>query len=235
MSKYYRSTLGFTNATDTKDFLTGKDIVSINFELIESYNERLIDIFSRIQTTLPYPAQNFEQVVLSAYHTILTHDILYSLSNHGRAPEFVYYVWMQGYLSATLFKPLLEQELNCVLSQNGADDLSNPDTFSRKSDPDLVDHKKKIYVEVQSGFKGGKIDIKKSKVKTDAEYTYYIACFDCFNGQFVLLNTEELLTLPADAWYNNPQWEGALCHTVPNERLKEWNKPNLFTNIATTY
>jgi hypothetical protein len=135
MSKYYRSTLGFTNATDTKDFLTGKDIVSINFELIESYNERLIDIFSRIQTTLSYPAQNFEQVVLSAYHTILTHDILYSLSNHGRAPEFVYYVWMQGYLSATLFKPLLEQELNCVLSQNGADDLSNPDTFSRKSDP----------------------------------------------------------------------------------------------------
>jgi len=87
MSKYYRSSLGFSNANDTKDFLTGKDIVSINFELIESYNERLIEIFSRIQTTLPYPQQNFERIVLEAYHTILSHDILYSLSNHGRAPE----------------------------------------------------------------------------------------------------------------------------------------------------
>jgi hypothetical protein len=128
-----------------------------------------------------------------------------------------------------LFKPMIEKELGCVLIQNGADDLSNPKTFSRKSDPDLVDHDKKIYVEVQSGFKGSKVDIKKSKVKTSDEYTYYIAAFDCFNGNYTLIDTKELLNLPDDAWYNNASWEGALCYTVPQEQMKEWAKPNLFT------
>ena len=229
MTRYYRSTLGFSNANDTKDFLTAKDIVSINYELLEEYNTRLIDIFSRIQTTLPTEPQDIELMVLTAYRTILNHDILESLSNHGRAPESVYFVWMQGYLSAMLFKPMIEKELGCVLIQNGADDLSNPKTFSRKSDPDLVDHDKKIYVEVQSGFKGSKVDIKKSKVKTSDEYTYYIAAFDCFNGNYTLIDTKELLNLPDDAWYNNASWEGALCYTVPQEQMKEWAKPNLFT------
>jgi hypothetical protein len=229
MSRYYRSTLGFSNANDTKDFLTGKDIVSINYELLEEYNGRLIEIFSRIQTTLPTKPQDIELMVLTAYRTILNHDILESLSNHGRAPESVYFVWMQGYLSAMLFKPMIEKELGCVLIQNGADDLSNPKTFSRKSDPDLVDHDKKIYVEVQSGFKGSKVDIKKSKVKTSDEYTYYIAAFDCFNGTYVLIDTKALMNLPDDAWYNNASWEGALCYTVPQEQMKEWAKPNLFT------
>ena len=62
MTKYYRSTLGFSNANDTKEFLTGKDIVSINFDLIDFYNQRLIDIFSRIQTTLPTPPLNIEEI-----------------------------------------------------------------------------------------------------------------------------------------------------------------------------
>lgn len=226
--KYYRKTLGFSNAGDTKDFLTGKDIVSLNFDLLDEYNDRLIDVFSRIQTTLPVEPQDIEVIVLSAYKTILDADILYKLSNHGRAPESVYFVWMQGYLSSIVFKPMIEQELGVTLSQNGADDLSNPNTFSRKSDPDLVDHNSKVYVEVQSGFKGSKVDIKKSKVKTSDEYLYYIACFDCFNGTYALIDTKELMNLPEDSWYNNAAWEGALCYTIPSDRMKEWIKPNLF-------
>ena len=226
MTKYYRSTLGFSNANDTKEFLTGKDIVSINFDLIDFYNQRLIDIFSRIQTTLPTPPLNIEVIVLQAYMTILKHDILYSLSNHGRAPESVYFVWMQGYLSSIVFKPMIEAELGCALVQNGADDLSNPSTFSRKSDPDLANEEKTIFVEIQSGFKGSKVDIKKSKVKISDTADYYIAAFDCFNGLYTIINTRDI---PEDEWYENMLWEGALCYTVPSDRMKEWTKPNLFT------
>ena len=222
MSKSYRQSLGFSNATDTKNFLTAKDIVCINHDLLHQYNTRLIDIFQRIQSTLPYSPQPIESIVQSAYTTLTTNDILPTLSNHGRTPESVYYSWLQGHLTVTIFKPLIESELSCNLSQNGADDLTNPTTFSRKSDPDLVDHQKKIYVEVQGGFKGSKIDIKRSKVKTSDTYQYYIAAFDCFNGQYTILNTRELLNLPESEWYENVLWEGALCYTVPEDRMKEW-------------
>ena len=223
--RYYRRTLGFTNGSATKEFLTGKDIVSINFDLLDEYNDRLIDIFSRIQTTLPFPPKNISLIVLEAYKTILDHDILYSLSNHGRSPESVYFVWMQGYLSTILFQPIIESDLNITLHQNGADDLSNPDTFSRKSDPDLTNDNRTVFVEVQSGFKGSKVDIKKSKVKLSDSADYYIAAFDCYNGLYTIINTKDI---PENEWYENMLWEGALCYTIANELMKEWIKPNLF-------
>lgn len=222
MTKQFRKLLGFKSATTTKVFLTAKDIVKINWELIESYNDRLLDIFDRLQNTLPYSQQNLRTVVQDAYSTIRQHDILTRLNNHGRTPESVYFSWMQGYLSAIVFQPLIESELQCQLEQNGADDLSKPDTFARKSDPDLVDHRKKLFVEIQSGFRGSAMDIKKSKVKAPTEYEYYIASFDCFNGRYCVLNTRDLLNLSEDEWYVNPRWEGALCYTVPENRLKTW-------------
>lgn len=223
MTREYRKELGFSNASKTKDFLTAKDIKCINWSLIDLYNNRLIDIFSRIQKTIPYNEINIESSVQFAYETIKSNDILNKLTNHGRAPESVYFSWMQGYLTTILFQPLIEKELNCNLIQNGADDLFNPKQFSRKSDPDLIDKNNKIFVEVQSGFKGSKVDIKKTKVKTPTDYEYYIACFDCFNGLFVILNTRELLELPENEWYSNVLWEGALCYTVPDNRLKPYN------------
>lgn len=220
----YRKALGFTAASKAKIFFTAKDICNINWTLIESYNERLVDIFDRIQSTLPFSKQNFSIIIQSAYDTIRQYDILPSLTNHGRAPESVYYSWMQGYLSAILFKSLIESELNCKLIQNGADDLSNPSTFSRKSDPDLVDTTKKLFVEVQAGFRGSDIDIKRSKIKTSNDAEYYIACFDCFHGQYVIINTKELLSIPENLWYENPRWEGTVCYTIPKEQLKSWRK-----------
>lgn len=219
MSKQYRHALGFSNASATKEFLTGKDIVCPNWNLLDLYNDRLIESFSRIQSTLPYTQKDIKTIVLSAYKTIVNENILYSLSNHGRSLESVYFVWMQGYLSATIFQPLIEQKLNTKLYQNGADDLTNPDTFSRKSDPDLVNKDQTIFVEVQSGFKGSKVDIKKTKVKTSESAEYYIAAFDCFNGTYTIINTKDI---PEDQWYENMLWEGALCYTIPNERMKEW-------------
>lgn len=221
-TKDYRKLLGFTNGTKAKEFLTAKDIVMINWPLVEAYNERLVETFSLIQNTLPCESIDIGLIVENAYQIIRNENILPHLSNHGRAPESVYFVWMQGYLSATIFQPLIENELDCKLIQNGADDLSDPSNFGRKSDPDLADHDKKIYVEVQSGFKGSKVDIKKSKVKESSDYTHYIACFDCYNGLYTIINTRQLLSLPDSEWYHNPLWEGALCYTVPHDKMKKW-------------
>jgi hypothetical protein len=226
MSRYYRSTLGFSNANETKQFLTGKDIVLLNYDLLDEYNERLIDIFGRIQVTLPVEEKDIETIVYEAYKTILDADILYKLSNHGRAPESVYFVWMQGYLATLIFKPMIELELQEALYPNGADDLSDPNTFSRKSDPDLTNASRTVFVEVQAGFKGSKVDIKKTKVKTADGADYYIAAFDCFNGTYTIINTRDI---PDDQWYENMLWEGALCYTIPSDQMKEWAKPNLFT------
>ena len=222
MSKSYRKTLGFSNATTAKNFLTAKDITIINWPLIEQYNRRLTDIFSRIQSTIPIPQRDIEPIVQSAYAILKANDILPTLSNHGRSPESVYYSWLQGYLTVIVFQPFIEKKLSCTLIQNGADDLTNPATFSRKSDPDLVDHNEKIYVEIQGGFKGSKVDIKKSKVKTSDTYQYYIACFDCFDGQYVIMNTKDI---PENQWYPNQLWEGALCYTVPKNQMREWKEP----------
>jgi len=222
----YRKALGFTSANAAKDYLSAKDIKLVNWQLVELYNARLIDIFSRIQSTLPPPIAGYvSRIVNDAYFTIRNNDLLMQLSNHGRGLESVYYSWMQGYIAAVIFKPLIERELNCVLSQNGADDLNNPQLFAKRSDPDLVDHDKKIFVEMQAGFKGGKTDIKRSKINPKLpDYEYYIVCLDCFNGQYCILSVRDLLTLPESVWYNNPQWEGALCYTIPDNQMKSWRE-----------
>lgn len=220
MTKEYRKSLGFTNGTKTKDFLSGKDITSLNWTLIDLYNQRLKDIFAAIQSTMVNSTMNVSKTVDDAFEIIKNNHILPKLSNHGRAPESVYFVWMQGYLAAELFKPIIESELNTKLFANGADNLFNPSTFSRKSDPDLANADHTIFVDVQAGFKGSKVDIKKTKVKTSNTANYYIAAFDCFNGIYTILNTKEI---PEDQWYENQLWEGALCYTIPKDCMKEWN------------
>jgi len=224
MSKEYRKSLGFNNANSFKEFLTAKDIQMINWPLIESYNKRLEETYSKLNSTLPIKyEESISDMIEQAYQAIKNNNILESLNNHGRANEAVYYVWMQGYLTANVFKPFIENKLDLTLSQNGADDLTNPKTFSRKSDPDLVDHNKKVFVEVQAGFKGGKVDIKKTKVKATLEdYTYYIFCIDNFNGRYCYLDARKLLELPESSWYANPQWEGALCYTIPDNLMTQW-------------
>ena len=224
MSKEYRKKLNFTNAGAFKDVLTAKDIKMINWPLVEAYNERLVESYTKLNSTLPKQyTGSIKDLVETAYQAIKTNDILPTLNNHGRASESVYLAWMQGYMISHIFKPFIEQQLGVTLEQNGADDLTKPETFGRKSDPDLVDHNNKVFVEVQAGFKGGKVDIKRSKVKApNQDYTYQIVCIDCFNGRICTVNARELLDLPETEWYANPQWEGALCHTIPEDSMKSW-------------
>lgn len=225
MTRDYRKELGFTNGTLAREYLTGKDIKDINWSLIEKYNERLISIFKRINETIPNFKYNhsIDELVQLSYRTIRKNEILQKLNNNGRSPESVYFVWMQGFLAATIFKSFIENKMGLNLKQNGADDLSQPEYFARKSDADFVDENKKVFVEVQSGFKGTKVDIKKSKILNRKNgYTHYIVCLDCFNGSYIIINVNDLLALPDSVWYVNTLWEGSLCYTVPEEQMKSW-------------
>ena len=103
----YRKALGFSSANSAKDYLSAKDIKLINWQLIEIYNTRLIDIFTRIQSTLASPVAGYvSKIVNDAFLTIKNNDLLMQLSNHGRGPESVYYSWMQGYIASVIFKPM---------------------------------------------------------------------------------------------------------------------------------
>ena len=96
----YRKALGFSNASATKDYMSAKDIKLVNWELVQLYNSRLIDTFSKIQSTIPIETQPVETIVNDAYFTIRNNDLLMQLSNHGRGLESVYFSWMQGYIAA---------------------------------------------------------------------------------------------------------------------------------------
>ena len=221
--KDYRKALGFASASAIKDYMSAKDLKLINWDLIQLYNSRLIESFIKIQLTMPTDHLSIEKIVTDAYFTIRNNNLLAQFNNHGRSIESVYYNWMQGYITATIFKSFIEERLNCKLTQNGADDLNKPQIFAKKSDPDFIDANEKIFVEVQAGFKGGKIDIKRSKIKTTlSDYDYYIVCIDCFNGKYCILSVKELLTLPESVWYKNPQWENALCYTIDESKMKPW-------------
>ena len=86
----YRKALGFSNASATKDYMSAKDIKLVNWKLVELYNARLIDIFSKIQSTIPIETQPVKIIVNDAYFTIRNNDLLMQLSNHGRGLESVY-------------------------------------------------------------------------------------------------------------------------------------------------
>ena len=50
--KDYRKALGFTNQDTLKKYFKATDIVCINWELIEKENERLVEMFSKINQTM---------------------------------------------------------------------------------------------------------------------------------------------------------------------------------------
>ena len=50
--KAYRTSLGFSTQGDTKDYFKAKDLYSVNWPLVESYNDRLVDIFEKVNSVI---------------------------------------------------------------------------------------------------------------------------------------------------------------------------------------
>ena len=108
MKNEYLKSMGFKNQQLLRKWLTAKDIVSTNWELVEERNERLKTIFSKINETLPIQyTGDIAHDVESAYKSIRTNDLLLKMNNNGRSIEDVYYTWMQGYICEKVFVPFI--------------------------------------------------------------------------------------------------------------------------------
>lgn len=226
-AKSYRKEFGFTNKGEFVKFLRAKDLIQPNWSLIETRDERIISIFETIKKRLSISSDiDIGKTVSETRQTIRENNILYSLNNHGRAIEDVYYTWMQGYIAEQLFTPLIKRLLNVDdIERNGGDDLSNPDSFKRTASADLKSEQGRFLVDVQAGFTENKgYDIKYHKVKeaiSNKGWTSFVFFADCVNGQYHMQN---LNNLENAEFTPNPRWEGQLCYSVGTEEFESFLK-----------
>lgn len=222
--KEFRKELGFTNKTKFKEFLGAKDIVEPNWAVICRRNQRLAEVFKLINEIQTHKSNvNIDAIIDQTTETIKANNILPRLNNHGRAIEDVYYSWLAGYLAEIVFQPLMIEELGLTdLDRNGGDDLTDPKTFKRTGDADLVSHENKVMIDVQAGFTGSRFDIKKHKMEhamKNPDYKSVVFFIDMVNGSYAIIDLKELVN---EEFVPNPRWEGQLCWSVPEELFKEF-------------
>jgi hypothetical protein len=223
MTKEFRRRVGFTNKGKMKEWLTAKDIVVPNYPLLQKYNSRLSTIFNNINQQLSIPfGGNIDEIIQRSYLIMKDNHIIERLNNNGRACEEVYYKWMQGYLAERVFMPFIVNQLNLSdVERNGSDDLTNPETFKRTGDADLIDKVANIRIDVQCGTGEGDATIKKHKFDHAAKNDgmTYIFLAGLLTGTYALVNLSDTKDI---VFESNPSWEGALCWTVPETEFKPY-------------
>ena len=224
MTKQFRKAMGFTNKGKMKEWLGAKDIVIPNYSMLEKYNSRLSTIFNAINNQLSVPfTGNIDQIIINDFMIMKDHNILERLNNHGRSLESVYYSWRMGSLAEIVFAPFIADKLKLSnLEKNGSDDLSNPETFKRTGDADLIDKVARVRIDVQCGTGEGDSTIKKHKFdhasKNDG--TTYIFLAGLLTGTYALVNLSDTTNV---VFTPNQSWEGALCWTVPETEFKQYH------------
>lgn len=251
VNRVYRRLLGFTNQDVIKRFFKATDssITSIiNWDKIEAHNERLSDIFNRINGII-FPDYSlsseeltaFKEKLDSAYHMLRDFRIVeLKFNNNGRAGEGVYYNWMRGYLVSVYFLKTIAamfQVEESDIEQLGRDNLQllsetgNIEDFKKDAIADLTIESKHMHIEIQAGFTGDN-DIKRSKAenarqrKEENNWQTVVLHFDIFNGRVAAVDISDLLsTLPRNRWESNTRFEGVFTTPIPEECFK-WRITN---------
>lgn len=245
-SREYRKQLGFTNQEKLKKFFKFTDSQYINWEKIEGQNQRLKEIFSSINGAI-HPSVKHEnmdeinQEIDTAYNIIRNNNVICRLNNYGRYPEDVYYNWMRGYTVCKYFTPALsllfgveQDDIQTV----GHDSLTNIETFSQSpvADLEINVNDNRIRLEIQSGYTGGKNDIKFHKVQearrvfTEEEILTYVVHFDLFNGTVAIVNITNINDSNTH-WETRNEMEGQKVFAIPSEAFK-WFIPNEVPNYS---
>jgi hypothetical protein len=223
MTKEFRKAMGYTNKGKMKEWLGAKDIVIPNYPLLQQYNSRLSTIFNAINNQLSVPfIGNIDSIIINDFMVMKDHNILERLNNHGRSLESVYYSWRMGSLAEVIFTPFIADKLNLKnIEKNGSDDLTNPETFKRTGDADLIDKVANIRIDVQCGTGEGDATIKKHKFDHAAKNDgiTYIFLAGLLTGTYALVNLSDTKDI---VFESNPSWEGALCWTVPETEFKPY-------------
>lgn len=192
-SRDYRRRLGYTNQSTLRKHFKATDIISVNWDKIEQFNQRLKDMFFEINQVV-HPSVRWESMdeiyfeIVNAYNIMRENDVFPRLNNYGRYPEDLYYNWMRGYIVCKYFAPALaiifdvpEASIRTV----GHDSLADIDTFSQSpvADLEITIGDTIVRLEIQSGYTGVN-DIKAHKVR-EAKRAYssegilsYVVHFD---------------------------------------------------------
>lgn len=247
--KDYRKAIGFTNKENLKKYYKSTDIVSVNWKLINQYNERLIEIFKKINTAIydeyrlsDDDMNKLEKAQEDAFNILKETNIIEEkFVNNGRTRENVYYNWMRGYLVCFYFKNIIAKMFGVKLNeitQLGADNLAelkatnDQTSFVKDAVADLQIKSKNINIEIQSGF-SGKNDIKQSKIssaKSKKDLTTYLIHFDLFNGKTAIVNLSEF-DEKSVKWKENQRFEGAKTVAI-DESYFVWKIMNKLPNIV---
>ncbi len=258
IKKAYRTSLGFSTQGETKDYFKAKNVYSVNWPLVENYNDRIVDIFKKINSviTSSYKLTADEMAAfsakISAAYQILkeTKIIQDKFHNQGRTPEKVYYSWMRGYAVNVYFMKLIAalfQVDENEIEQLGKDNIEqliatrNPEVFNREAVADLQIRSKQIHIEVQAGFTGEN-DIKKSKAEDakkryrEENWTTFVVHFDLYNGELAVINITSLYdNLPEDGWKENPRFETVFTTKIPDNCFKWYITTELPSNPEMLY
>lgn len=207
--KEYRQVLGFSNQSEAKEFLSGKDVKpNIDFKYIEALNKRVGEIICSVNRVIHdsirlRSVETFiEKNIASPFGVICEAGLLPRLNNQGRRPEEVLFSWLRGYAISEYFTPAFSKIFNVPLSSIssiGDDDLRNIDTFKRspKADLEIKIDRKTVRIEVQSGFQGVN-DIKEHKVRESRrifeEKGICTICIhvDVYNGQMAFVRLDQV-------------------------------------------
>ena len=238
-SRDYRRRLGFTNQAALKKHFKATDIVCINWDKLEQFNQRLKDMFWEINQTI-HPSVRWESMdeinceIDSAYAIMRQNNIFPRLNNYGRYPEDLYYNWMRGYIVCKYFAPALsvifgvpEDSIRTV----GHDSLADINTFSQSpvADLEITIANTIIRLEIQSGYTGVN-DIKAHKDR-EAKRAYrqeqilsYVVHFDLFNGTMAIIDITDVDEYSIH-WVTRTQMEGQRVFAIPDEAFR-WFIPD---------
>jgi len=234
--KKYRSSIGFSNQSDAKQYLAGKDVTpGIDFSYINDLNKRIEGIIGKINAVADssYKRSNLskfaEDYIYTPYNIIKSSGLLSRLNNQGRRPESVLFSWLRGYTVAEYFTPAFSKILDVKLSsitQIGDDDFRNIETFRRspKADLEIKKNGKLIRVEVQSGFQGIN-DIKEHKVREarrvyeDTQCRTICIHIDLFNGQVAIVQLDTIQGNDVN-WVTRQQMEGQTVFSIDQNYFK---------------
>lgn len=206
----YREKLGFTSQQNTKTFFAAKDIVpTVDYNYIESLNDRLFEILEKINALVVYDIKNhdlssfYEENISKVFKRLRDNGIIHKLNNQGRRPEEVYFSWMRGFVISVYFKKALSSIFDVSIDDIDFiwdDDLEYIETFKRTPKADLqirLDNSNIIRIEVQSWFQWIN-DIKQHKVleakniKAKEWISSMVIHFDLFNGQVAFVELDEI-------------------------------------------
>ena len=242
-SKAFRRKLGFSKQTALKKYYKATDVVSINWDKIEKFNERLKNIFEAINRVV-HPSirwSNMDAIydeIDSAYTTMRQNNIFPRLNNYGRYPEDMYYNWMRGYVVCKFFAPTLATIFNVPedsIRTVGHDSLSDIETFSRSpvADLEIELNDQIVRLEIQSGYTGVN-DIKAHKVREakrafcDERILSYVVHFDLFNGTMAIIDVTDIDDESVH-WEIRSQMEGQRVFAIPENAFR-WFLPNEVPN-----